>query len=121
MPMISRMEVEFAPPAMPGMTKCCATSPIRGWAMKNNGTTSRLAKTNTNIDRSQKRKLPLAVIATRATAAIGTAMNFETPKYPSARLTPMNSVTIVRKFKRNRSPTENQPQNRPKRSLISLA
>ena len=32
----------------------------------------------------------------------------------------MNSVTIVRKLSRNRSPTENQPQKRPKRSLISL-
>jgi len=33
----------------------------------------------------------------------------------------MNSVTIVRKFSRNRSPTENQPQKRPKRSLINRA
>ena len=33
----------------------------------------------------------------------------------------MNSVTIVRKFSRNRSPTENHPQKRPKRSLINLA
>ena len=33
----------------------------------------------------------------------------------------MNSVTIVRKFSRNRSPTENPPQNRPKRSLIRRA
>ena len=29
-----------------------------------------------------------------------------TPKYPRARLTPMNSVAMVRKFKRNRSPTD---------------
>ncbi len=33
----------------------------------------------------------------------------------------MNSVTMVRKFKTNRSPTENAPQNFPKRSLISRA
>ena len=33
----------------------------------------------------------------------------------------MNSVTIVRKFKRNRSPTENAPQNLPNRSLMSRA
>ena len=33
----------------------------------------------------------------------------------------MNSVMIVRKFNTNRSPTENQPQKRPKRSLISRA
>ena len=29
----------------------------------------------------------------------------------------MNSVTIVRKFSRKRSPTENQPQKRPNRSI----
>ena len=33
----------------------------------------------------------------------------------------MNSVTMIRKFIRNRSPTENQPQKRPKRSMISRA
>ena len=33
----------------------------------------------------------------------------------------MNSVTIVRKFRMNRSPTENAPQNFPNRSMISRA
>ena len=33
----------------------------------------------------------------------------------------MNSVTMVRKLRMNRSPTLNQPQNRPNRSLISRA
>ncbi len=33
----------------------------------------------------------------------------------------MNSVAMVRKFKMNRSPTENAPQNFPKRSLIRRA
>ena len=33
----------------------------------------------------------------------------------------MNSVTIVRAFKMNRSMTLNAPQNLPKRSRISLA
>jgi hypothetical protein len=33
----------------------------------------------------------------------------------------MNSVTIVRKFKTKRSPTENAPQNLPNRSLINRA
>ena len=75
----------------------------------------------TNMARSQRRKLPLAMIATNATAEIGTTMYLETPMYSAARLMPMNSVTIVKKFSRNRSPTENQPQPRPKRSLISRA
>ena len=33
----------------------------------------------------------------------------------------MNSVTTVRKFRTNRSITENHPQNRPKRSAINRA
>jgi hypothetical protein len=33
----------------------------------------------------------------------------------------MNSVTIVRKVRMNRSTTENQAQKRPKRSLIRRA
>src|ERR1039458_6367782 len=33
----------------------------------------------------------------------------------------MNSVTIVRKLRMNRSPTENAPQNFPNRSKINLA
>ncbi len=61
------------------------------------------------------------MIAISATAAIGTEMYSETPRKPSARLTPMNSVTIVRKFSRKRSPTEKKPQKRPKRSLMSFA
>ena len=48
--------------------------------MKNSGITSKFANTNTNIDRSQKRKLPLTVIATSATAAIGTAMYSRDPE-----------------------------------------
>ena len=85
------------------------------------GMTKKLANTNTYMKRSHRRKLPVAVIAMRATAAIGTEMYSLTPKYPRARLTPMNSVAMVRKFKRNRSPTENAPQNLPNRSMINLA
>ena len=33
----------------------------------------------------------------------------------------MNSVTIVRKFRMNRSPTEKKPQKRPNRSVINRA
>ncbi len=41
---------------------------------------SRLAAMNRNIARSQRRKLPLAVIATSIAAAIGTEMYGLTPK-----------------------------------------
>jgi hypothetical protein len=43
-----------------------------------------------------------------------------TPKCASARSTPMNSVTSVRKLRRKRSPTEKMPQKRPNRSKIIL-
>ena len=76
---------------------------------------------NANIARSQRGKLPLAVIATSMTAATGTEMYGLTWKYCSASETPMNSVMMVRKLRMNRSPTLNQPQNRPNRSLISRA
>ena len=33
----------------------------------------------------------------------------------------MNSVLMVRKLRRKMPPTENKPQKRPNRSLISLA
>ena len=48
--------------------------------MKNSGITRKFANTNRNMPRSQTRKLPLAVIATSATAAIGTATYLETPR-----------------------------------------
>jgi len=38
-----------------------------------------------------------------------------------ASATPMNSMTMVRKLRTNRSPTGNQPQNRPNRSFMSRA
>ena len=42
--------------------------------------TRKLATTKTNMKRSQRRKLPVAVIATRSSAATGTAMYSLTPK-----------------------------------------
>ena len=71
--------------------------------------------------RSQRRKLPLIVMPIRITAASGTATTDLSPKYSPARLIPMNSVLIVKKLRRKMPATEYQPQNRPKRSLISLA
>ena len=62
------------------MTKCLATLAECGWAMKNSGITRKFANTNRNMPRSQTRKLPLAVIVTSATAAIGTARYLETPR-----------------------------------------
>ena len=47
---------------------------------------------NANSDRSQRAKLPLAVIAIRTIPAIGTEMYGLTWKYCSASETPMNSV-----------------------------
>ena len=76
---------------------------------------------NANIACSQRRKLPLMVIAIRTAAVTGTEMYGLTWKYRRASETPMNSVTMVRKLRMNKSPTLNQPQNRPNRSLMSRA
>ena len=80
MAMISSTEVELTPSCIPGTTKSRPITPQCGWERKNSGMVSKFANTNTNIDRSQLRKLPLAVIAMSATGAIGTAMYLETPK-----------------------------------------
>ena len=77
--------------------------------------------TMTNMIRSHRRKLPPEVMATRATAASGTDRKRLTPKYPRAKLTPMNSVTTVRRSSMKRSPTANVPHRRPKRSKIRRA
>ena len=63
-----------------------------------------------NIACSQRRKLPLAVIAISRTPVTGSEMYWLTPKYCRASETPMNSVTMVRKLRMNRSPTLNQPR-----------
>jgi len=73
------------------------------------------------LARSHRRKLPEAVTATNAAPAIGTATYRLTPKYPSASVTPMNSVTIHSRFTTSRSPSANVPQVLPKRSTISRA
>ncbi len=88
-------------------------TPPDGWLSTASGITRKLTAMNTNMNRSHRRKLPVAVITTSVTAAMGTEMYLLTPKYDRARLTPMNSVAMVRKFKMNRSPTEKAPQNLP--------
>ena len=48
--------------------------------MNASGISTRLVAMKKNIARSQRRKLPLAVMATKTAAAIGTAMYLLTPK-----------------------------------------
>jgi len=78
--MISRIEVELTPPWIPGTKKSCPIGPALMCAMKNSGISSRLPNTNTNMARSQERKLPLAVMPISAAAATGTATYLDTPK-----------------------------------------
>ena len=65
---------------MPGLNVWRTASPMCGWASTSSGMTRKLATTNTYMKRSQLRKLPVEVIATRATAASGTATYWLTPK-----------------------------------------
>ncbi len=103
---------------MCGTTKSWATLAQWGWDSNSNGICRTETAMNTNIARSQRRKLPLAMIAIRATAAVGTTMYLLNPMKSAASDTPMNSVTIVRKFNRNRSPTLNLD---PPRRFLRLA
>src|SRR5579872_1949385 len=111
MAMMSRIAVELNPPFTPGTTNPWRTGAPWGWENTANGMTRKLAKMKMNMNRSHRWKLPDAVMAMSIAAAIGTEIVELTPKYCRARLTPMNSVTIVRKFRTKRSPTEKRPQN----------
>src|SRR5437588_12783407 len=70
MAMINSTEVEFAPPWIPGTKKPWAIGPARAWAMKNSGIKSTFANTNTNIARSQERKLPVTVTTNQDSAEV---------------------------------------------------
>jgi hypothetical protein len=78
--MISSTAVELAPPRIPGEKVCWTMFAMLGCAKITSGTTRKLATTNTYMNRSQLRKLPVAVIAINATAAIGTATYLLIPK-----------------------------------------
>ncbi len=110
MAMMSRTDVDVKPPLTPGTVRPCKKGPVLGWLKIARGITKKFTITKKYMNRSQLRKLPEAVMRINATAAMGTAMYSLMPKYSRARLTQMNSVVIVRKFKMKRSPTENAPQ-----------
>ena len=76
---------------------------------------------NVTAIRSNLRKLPVNAAARITTAASSTATSLGTPRYPAARVIPMNSVTSVSAFRMSRSSTESVPQNLPNRSMISRA
>ncbi|GAA3077744.1 hypothetical protein GCM10020000_74220 [Streptomyces olivoverticillatus] len=71
--------------------------------------------------RSNLRNDPVDAATTTMAAASSTPGTFGSPRYPTASVMPMNSVTIVSALSRNRSMTENAPQNFPNRSRISRA
>src|ERR1700676_1099434 len=77
--MISSTAPEVTPPEMLGTTNDLAESPHCGCDISSIGICSRVMAMNTNIARSQRRKLPVAMIAISATAAVGTTMYLEMP------------------------------------------
>ena len=80
MAMIRSTEVESKPPSTPGTVRPWKKDPALGWLKTASGITRKFTAMKTNMKRSQRRKLPLAVITTRAIAAIGTEMYSLTPK-----------------------------------------
>src|SRR5215475_10803180 len=79
MAMINSTASELTPPEMLGTTNDFAARPHCGSDISSIGICSRVIAMNTNIARSQRRKLPLAMMATSATAETGTTMYLETP------------------------------------------
>src|SRR5487761_1703773 len=80
MAMMRSTDVDVKPPWTPGTAMSWKNAEAWGWRKTASGITRRLAKMKTNMNRSHRRKLPDAVITTRATAAIGTEMYGDTPK-----------------------------------------
>src|ERR1700761_8467016 len=72
--MISSTASELMPPETLGTTNDFAACPHCGCDISSIGICSSVIAMNTNMARSHRRKLPLAMIATRATAEIGTTM-----------------------------------------------
>src|SRR5689334_4143424 len=72
MAMISNTASELTPPEMPGTTRDFAACTHCGCDINSIGICSRVTAMNTNMARSHRRKLPLAMIATNATAEVGT-------------------------------------------------
>src|ERR1700744_4751805 len=79
MAMISNTASELTPPEMLGSTNDFAAWTHCGCDISSIGICARVMAMKTNMARSQRRKLPLAMIATSAAAEIGTTMYFETP------------------------------------------
>src|ERR1700738_1252704 len=80
MAMINSTASDVIPPEMVGTTKDFAACPHWGWDISNIGICSSVIAMNTNMARSHRRKLPVAMIAISATAAVGTTMYLERPK-----------------------------------------
>jgi hypothetical protein len=78
--MINSIEVEVIPPCTPGVSAWLMIEPGCGWLMIASGIATKFVATNTYMNRSQRRKLPVAVIATSAAAAAGTETYLLTPK-----------------------------------------
>src|SRR6516162_167643 len=79
MAMISSTASELTPPETLGTTKDFAACAHCGCDISSIGICSRVTAMKTNMARSQRRKLPLAMIATSAAAEIGTTTYLETP------------------------------------------
>ena len=66
MAMIRSIEVELKPPATPGVTEALRIGPTCGWLRMASGIAMKFVTTNTYMNRSQRRKLPVMVMAISA-------------------------------------------------------
>ena len=74
MAMIKSTAVEVIPPGRPGSTNPRTIGPAWGWTRITSGMARKFTTMKMNMKRSQRRKLPVAVMAMSPSAAIGTEM-----------------------------------------------
>ncbi len=71
MAMINSTDVEVNPPWTPGVTKPLKNGPAAGWLKMARGMTRKFNTMKMNMNRSQRRKLPVAVMATSSDSGDG--------------------------------------------------
>ena len=108
------------PPRMLGRNVSCTMGPKAGWGIRASGIISRLTSAQTHIALSQRRKLPVMVMAISPTTPRGTERYGLMPKYCRAIAKPINSVTMVKKFRRNKIKSDEWNNLRTLSGLLSI-
>ncbi len=108
--MMSSTAPEDAPPRKRGTKVAWVIAENEGCVTINRGMMMKLTAMKSIMKRSQRRNEPDAVTEKSKTTAIGTETYGLTPKYSIESEMPMNSVTMMRKFKNKMEKIDRLPQ-----------